>query len=898
LPEITRRRLLGSAAAGAGGVLASSLLPPALARAAAEGPRRGSLRDVKHVVIHMQENRSFDHYFGTLGGVAGFGDPNALVQSDPNPPFNTVQGKSIFYQVDPAQDSDVSPPQAITPVNPDGYLLPWHLDTRSTSSQAIPSTSHAWYYQHLSLNITVPTTAGQPTTALNNDWLQSHYLADHSANYWYVMGYYERRDIPFHFALAETFTLCDHYHCSLLGPTWPNRMYLMTGMIDPTGQYGGPVISNVVPSPASGTPYKWLTYPEQLTAAGISWRVYQEEDDYGTNVLEFFEAFQAANPGSPLYENGLTIYPPDRFEWDAKNGRLPTVSWIVPTSGQSEHPAYLPASGANYLASKLGAVAENRDLWNSTVFIVNYDENDGLFDHVVPPLPPAGTADEFVDAGSNTTPASPNWPIGGGVRVPALIISPWTVGGYVASEQFDHTSVLQFLEQLTGVRAANITNWRRETFGDLTSALGFSNGKSTTFPRTLPNTIGEFWQAENEVETLPAATFPGANQTAPVQEKHRPPLPWSPQPRPWLHARSRKALRTTASRLEENRTTHRADFGDSGDKVYLARIQAVAEKPLISGTVYAFVPGIVGGNVAILNTSTFALSSAVSSGTTNPYGAAATPDGSEVWVTESGTNTVSVISTSTNKITGTVVVGIYPHGIAITPDGKTAYVANTGPNTGPGGSQTVSLVDVASQAETSTIDVGEAPQVVTISPDGTLAFVTCADGVYVITTSSGSVSKVRESLHQPHGVAVTPDGTHAYVTDSERDEVVVLATSSLRTVGRIAVGRTPWNTAFSSDGSSAYVTNSNENTVSVINTATRRVTDRIGLGSFTYTDAKAAFSQPNQIPTGIALAPDNRYMWVLCNVSGSVAIIDTTTNAVTTTAQIGLGDEPTTIAFA
>ena len=159
------------------------------------------------------------------------------------------------------------------------------------------------------------------------------------------MGYYERQDIPFHFALAETFTLLDHYHCSLLGPTWPNRMYLMTGMIDPEGQYGGPVISNVVPSPATGTPYTWTTYPERLTEAGISWRVYQEEDDYGTNVLEFFEAFQTAKPGSPLYEGGLTIYPPDRFEWDAKHDKLPTVSWIVPTSGQSEHPAYLPASG-------------------------------------------------------------------------------------------------------------------------------------------------------------------------------------------------------------------------------------------------------------------------------------------------------------------------------------------------------------------------------------------------------------------------------------------------------------------------------------------------------------------------------------------------------------------------
>src|SRR6202044_1428725 len=140
---------------------------------------------------------------------------------------------------------------------------------------------------------------------------------------------------------------------------------------------------------------------------------------------------------------------------------------------------------------------------------------------------------------------------------------------------------------------------------------------------------------------------------------------------------------------------------------------------------------------------------------------------------------------------------------------------------------------------------------------------------------------------------VTPDGKHAWVTDSERDQVVVLATSGLRTVGRIAAGATPWNTAFSADGSTAYVTNSNDNTVSVINTATHRVTGRIPLGSFTYTDTKTTFSQPNQIPTAIGLAPDNRYLWVACNVSGSLAIIDTTTNAVTNTAQAGLGTEPT-----
>jgi phospholipase C len=887
MPEVTRRRLLSSAAVGAGGVLASSILPPALARAAAQGPRRGSLKDVKHVVIHMQENRSFDHYFGTLAEVAGFADPNAIVQTDPSLP--AVQGRSIFYQADE--------------YNPDGYLLPWHLDTKTTSAQAIPSTSHAWTYQHESLNISVGATNSSPTTALNNMWIPSHYVADGSAHYWYVMGYYERQDVPFHFALAETFTLCDHYHCSLLGPTWPNRMYMWTGTIDPAGANGGPITSNVVPSPTTGKPYTWTTYPERLTEAGITWRIYQEEDDYGTNMLEFFAPYQNANPGSPLYEGGLTIYPPDRFEWDARHDKLPTVSWIVPTSGQSEHPAYLPASGANYLASKLNAVAENRDLWSKTVFIVNYDENDGLFDHVVPPLPPAGTPDEFVQISGQ-----PNWPIGGGVRVPCFVVSPWSVGGYVASEQFDHTSTLQFLEQLTGIQEPNISAWRRQTFGDLTSALGFSNGKATTFPPHLPQTIGEFWEAEHEVATLPAATIPGAAQTPPVQETRRAGYPWRPQSRESREEAAKRALPATASRYTENRTTHAADFKQGGsDKVYLQRIAAVENKDVMAdqSTTFAYVPGIVGGNVAILNTSTMALVSAITSGTTNPYGVAATPDGSQVWVTESGTNTVSVIPTggsAPNKIASTVVVGIYPHGIAITPDGKTAYVANTGPNTGPGGSETVSVIDVSSQTVTGTVSVGEAPQTATISPDGSLVFVTCADGVYVITASSGSVRRVHETLRNPHGVGVTPDGTHAYITDTEHDQVVVVDTARLRTAGRVAVGRTPWNAAFSGDGSSAYVTNANDNTVSVIETANRKVATTIALGFGTTTDtgttdSGVTFTQINQIPTAVALSPDG-HIWVACNASSSVVVIDPSTNAVIKSIDIGLGDEPTGIAFA
>jgi phospholipase C len=852
MSEITRRRLLGYAAAGAGSAIATSFLPKHLARAAAAGPQRGSLSDVEHVVIHMQENRSFDHYFGTLAGVRGYGDPNAEIQSNSLP----TNGKSLFYQYDPDNTAGGS------------YLLPWHLDTQTTSAQAIPSTSHAWAVQHSAVDIVM---SGTTLTAKNDNWLPAHLAADGTSHGPYTMSYYEQQDIPFHFALAENFTLCDAYHCSLLGPTWPNRMYLMTGMIDPLGTGGGPIISNTVPSPVTGQPYSWETYPEALTKAGISWRIYQEEDDYGTNMLEFFQAFQDATPGSSLY-GGLTIYPPDRFEWDVAHDQLATVSWIIPTSGQSEHPAYLPASGANYVASKLDAVAANRDLWSKTVYIVNYDENDGLFDHVPPPLPPVGTPAEFVDG----------LPIGGGVRVPCFIVSPWTVGGYVATEQFDHTSVLQLLEQLTGVQAVNVTDWRRQTFGDLTSALGFSNGRVSTFPQ-LPATLPGFLQAETEVSSLPAPTVPTTNQTPPVQQTSRGRLPWTPQARPSVK-QGNQAMRGTTSRLVENRTTHRSDFvSGASDSVYLKRLAAVEGKAVATGggQAYAYVPGIVGGVVAIINASTYALVSSIS-GTTNPYGVAATPDGSAVYLTESGTNTVSVISTATNAITSTIVVGVYPHGIAITPDGSTAYVANTGPNTGPGGSETVSVIDIASSAVTS-LTVGGAPQVISISPDGSQVFVACADGIHVITASSGRVSRAITLTH-PHGVAVTPDGSQAYVTDTENDQVIVLDAASLRRISTIAVGDTPWNTAFSADGTSAYVTNANDDTVSVIDTARHRVSDTITLGA------------ANHIPTAITL--NGTTMWVACNASSTVPLIDTATNAVIKSIDLGLGDVPTGITFA
>jgi phospholipase C len=484
-PQLTRRRLIGGAAAGAAAA-ASLALPPNVRKALASASQpggQGSLRDIEHVVLLMQENRSFDHYFGTFSGVRGFADPTAI---------KLPNGNSVFYQPDPA--------------NPDGYLLPYHLDSLTTAAQAIPSTSHAWAVQHQCWN-----------GGLMDDWVPTHIASDGANVGPYTMGYFEDADIPFQRALASAFTICDNYHCAVLGPTHPNRYMWMTGTIDPDGQYGGPALDNNV---TNGT-YFWTTYAENLTDAGVSWRCYQESDNYGTNVLEYFKQFQQAPTSSPLYQNAMVSYPAGQFEYDAINDNLPTVSWIFPTSTQSEHPAYLPAAGAAFVASKIDAIAANPEVWAKTVFLLVYDENDGLFDHVVPPTPPAGTPDEFVTLTSPGGTPGDGLPVGLGFRVPLTIVSPWTAGGWVCSDVFDHTSHLQFLEAVTGVEAPNISAWRRQTVGDLTSAFRFWQPPAQA--PVLPDTSGPLTLATYEVEEFQLPPFPGASQTPPVQQPgHRP----------------------------------------------------------------------------------------------------------------------------------------------------------------------------------------------------------------------------------------------------------------------------------------------------------------------------------------------------------------------------------------
>ncbi len=362
--EVSRRQLMASMG---GMVLGSFALPSALRKALDNAPasvlsHRSTVRpisEIEHVVVLMQENRSFDHYFGAMPGVRGFSDPTAI--------------PGVFKQ----PDSD----------NPDGYLYPFHADTHSTSAQNLPSTNHDWAPQHDSWNNGAMN--GFVSSRINTT-IDSY---DGSAGQ-YSMAYFKRDDIPFQWALADAFTICDGYHSSVMGPTWPNRLYLMTGQIDPTGANGGPIYGNSVPDDG----YSWQTYPEMLSAAGVSWKVYQEVDNYGFNVLEYFDQYQNASTSSPLYQNAMKFYQPGQFEYDAINDRLPTVSYILPTSYQSEHPDFMPAAGADYVASKVNAIAANPDVWAKTVFILIYDENDGYFDHVLPPTAPAGTPGEYITA--------------------------------------------------------------------------------------------------------------------------------------------------------------------------------------------------------------------------------------------------------------------------------------------------------------------------------------------------------------------------------------------------------------------------------------------------------------------------------------------------------------------
>jgi phospholipase C len=491
---IDRRHFLMSA----GAVTAAAALPPSIARALdiPASRRTGTVMDVEHVVILTQENRAFDHYFGTLRGVRGFGDRFAIPG-----PFGLMFGASVFVQ---PSEHDAKKP-----------IAPFRLDT-STHAGLIRVSG-------------TPHTFADAQAAWDNGRMSAWPAAKHDR----AMGYYTRTDIPFQFALAEAFTICDAYHCSMHAGTNPNRTFLWSGTNDGLGLHHGPVIDNgydhLAADPLGHGGYEWVTYPERLTSAGVTWQIYQDaKDNFTDNPLEGFKLYRFADKttGGPLGKlagRALRTRDLDTLKEDALAGTLPQVSWIIATAEGSEHPTpSSPAQGADYTARVLDALTANPEVWAKTVLLINFDENDGFFDHVPPPAPPARQGDAATGA-SDIDPTGEYYlgedklkgrPYGLGPRVPMYVVSPWSKGGFVNSQVFDHTSVIRFLEARFGVHEPNISPWRRAVCGDLLSCFDFANPQAGIAP--LPDTKAAASKAHGML--LPTTPDTPDSLAAPVQE--------------------------------------------------------------------------------------------------------------------------------------------------------------------------------------------------------------------------------------------------------------------------------------------------------------------------------------------------------------------------------------------
>ncbi|NGM63202.1 phospholipase C, phosphocholine-specific [Sphingobacterium sp. SGG-5] len=576
----------------------SSVLPPSIQRALAIDPAPGStFLDAEHVVLLMQENRSFDHCYGTLQGVRGFNDPRAVRLPDGNPVWLQKNAAGLTY-----------PPFRLN-IN----------DTRITWMGSLPHSRES------------------QVDAFNEGKYDKWLFAKRPSNKKYrdmplTMGYYDREDLPFNYALADAFTICDQNFCSANSSTHPNRHYFWTGTIrDPKDPQSRALIRN---QEAKEVYKNWKTFPERLEENNISWKVYQndvragggfkgEERDwlsnYNCNSLEYFDQYHVnfternikslkkladdlpkaiskleaqlasseegsaeyvkhqkalkkkqsvlsntrkeletyseanfdklsqkeknlhqkaftINKGDPDYhsletiayldgnnEHEITLPKGDilyQFRKDVTEDKLPTVSWLVPPHYFIDHPS-VPMYGPWYFSEVLDILTKNPEVWKKTIFIITYDENDGYFDHVPPFMPyditkpnsgkcseGINVEDEYISlsqekkylkTGGKLDPdADPNEvfdggkprpaPIGLGYRVPLLIASPWSRGGKVCSEVFDHTSSLQFLETFLNkkfglqIKEENISPWRRTVCGDLTSSFTPYNPQADNLP--------------------------------------------------------------------------------------------------------------------------------------------------------------------------------------------------------------------------------------------------------------------------------------------------------------------------------------------------------------------------------------------------------------------------------
>ncbi len=513
-PVISRRTFLGAGVAlGATGVaLRASQAKLIEAAQAVSPPSKPSLSDIEHIVILMQENRSFDHYFGVLSHVRGFSDPNVLTQ--------TVGGATYPIWDQFGYEPGVGP-------SPSHYLQPFPLlnNPPKQDGETTNDITHNWGPQHQSWN-----------SGAMDDFLRAHLAADGPENGPLTMGHFNQDTLAFYYALADAFTICDAYHCSVLGPTDPNRLYWISATLDPEGSRGGPVLETYVTSrPEHYGSLTWETMPQRLSEAGISWKIYQDPSSLAVlDPIPYFKAFfEPSTPAEVAMASQATtpIYPAT-FVADVEAGTLPAVSWIIPDLAQCEHPAAPPEYGENLVQTILNTLVSNPDIWAHTVFFVMHDENGGFFDHVPPPTPPEGTEGEWLTV--NPLPAAASGirgPIGLGFRVPCLVISPFSRGGYLCSETFDHTSLLRFIETRFGVEVPNLTRWRRSVTGDLTSALALARPADYSVPSLPATFMGDPTIAQEAVVNALLGTD-SYGQIYPVPSSNSMPTQLTSPPRP------------------------------------------------------------------------------------------------------------------------------------------------------------------------------------------------------------------------------------------------------------------------------------------------------------------------------------------------------------------------------
>ena len=349
------------------------------------------LAQVQHIVVLMQENRSFDHYFGQLrdegqpdaeGPPAGASNPNPL---DPNGPPITRFHKTQNCEV---ADLDHS----------------WN------------GTHHEW-----------------------NDGLMDGFTAanaipkDPSGSR--TMGYYDSGDLPFYYALANTFAIGDHYFSSALTQTFPNRFYLLAGT-----SFGH--IRNDFPLPPSAdllNDFAQKTIFQSLDEAGVSWKVYFAEVPFA-----FLFGYVRQHP--------LNVAPIAQYFVDALLGTLPQVAFVDPiflatvNVENDEHPPTNVQNGQLFTSLVITALFKSPN-WSSSALFLTYDEHGGFYDHMPPPTacPPDGIA-PLLEPGDEPG-AFDRY----GIRVPVIVASPFAKSHYVSHNVYDHTSILKFIETRFGL---------------------------------------------------------------------------------------------------------------------------------------------------------------------------------------------------------------------------------------------------------------------------------------------------------------------------------------------------------------------------------------------------------------------------------------------------------------